>query len=238
MSTLSEPREAEVVLNIVFATESPLKKEAIQGAFVAVKEKLAAALITRGDIRFQFVGANAKSGVNSQPIGWEETITGANNRASNALSLVTLETPARAVIAIENGIVYLSVDGVGYNMDISWVVLNDLETGKRYVANSTGIPFPSGAIQTARELGLDSTTVGEVLSAFDDSISSTDPHSSLLGGVLGRVQLMEQAVKACFGQWIVALRNAREEKARDVVPTTSTTTPASRVPAGFFSGWT
>jgi non-canonical (house-cleaning) NTP pyrophosphatase len=199
-----------VIINIVLGTGSALKIQAIKNAFASAKEKLAVELVDGSPIKFKFFTTNAKSGINEQPIGWEETIKGANNRASNALTLVKSDLKPRAVVAIENGVVDLPANGEHYYMDIGWVVLNDLKTNKQYVSSSTSLSVPAEVVEAAKEKSFKTTTIGDILHERDASISTKDPHSTLLGGVMTRIPLMQQAVLSCLGQWIFALQSSKK----------------------------
>lgn len=188
-------------VNIVLGTTSALKLQAIKNAFTSALPQIGREL-GAGPIEFAFVTTNTKSQVNEQPFGWEETIRGANNRTKHAIELAGLEAKPRFVVAIENGVVEIPANGTNYYMDIGWVILTDMSTSKQFFSSSTSLPVPSELFEAAKAKGLDKCTIGDILHARDPSISTKDPHLSLLGGLMSRVPLMEQAVSACIGQWL------------------------------------
>jgi non-canonical (house-cleaning) NTP pyrophosphatase len=190
-------------VTVVLGTTSALKLQAIKGAFATASTEIGK-IVGMPDAEFVFIPTAAKSEVNEQPVGWEETIKGANNRARNALTLAGSEVKPRFVVAIENGAVEVPANGANYYMDVGWAVLNDLETNQQYVSSSTSLSVPFEVIEATRQAGFDTTTIGDVMHSRNPSISTKDPHSSLLGGVMTRVPLLEQAVLSCIGQWIYA----------------------------------
>lgn len=192
-------------LTLVLGTSSVLKIRAVKGAFSSAREKLAAAL-GASQIDLDLVTTNPSSGVNEQPFGWEEIILGANNRTRNALKMIAADVTPRLSVAIENGVVPVTANGPDFYMDIAWVILNDLKTGKQYATCSTGVTIPAEIVKKAQE-DFKHTTIGDVLHSKDSSISAKDPHSTLLGGVMTRVPLMEQAILTCMGQWIHDLQS-------------------------------
>lgn len=185
-----------------------MKLHAIQGAFEAAKAKLLP-LLSEGPANFVFVPTSANSNVNEQPIGWEEIIKGANNRMANALAIANTEAVPRIAVVIENGMVELPANGANYFMDIGWVILRDLNTNAQYYSSSTSLSIPAELLEAVKEKGADKFTIGDVLHAQDASISPKDPHSALLGGLVSRVPLMEQAVLSCIGQWMYDLTSSK-----------------------------
>jgi non-canonical (house-cleaning) NTP pyrophosphatase len=212
-------RPSEVVpipssITVLIASASGLKYQAIQQAFMEVKRSLESTISFGKNIDLQFITVAAKSNVNAQPIGWEETIKGANHRATNALSLAEPGTNPRVVIAIENGIINLVANGGDYYMDVGWVVLNDLDRKEQFVASSTSVSISASAVDVAHRRGFETTTVGDMLHECYPSIDSMDPHAGLLAGVTTRVSILQQAVVSCLGQWIYALNLRRPKYAK------------------------
>lgn len=192
------------VLNIIMGTTSVLKTEAVKSAFEQGREVFEKQFKTDKMV-FKITGTNVKSGVNEQPIGWKEIITGANNRAKNALDMIGSEVKPRLVVAIENGIIEIPENGPGYWMDIAWVALIDVNTGKKYNASSTSVHVPTEVVEATISNDPKKFTIGDLLHARDPSISKKEPHSSLLANITTRVSLMQQAVLSCVGQWIFDL---------------------------------
>lgn len=192
-------------VTIVLGTASALKLKAIQNAFNEAKESLGKVLGIQS-LTFEFETTTAKSGVNEQPYGWEEIIKGANNRVKNALEICKDKSKARVVVTCENGVVELPANGPDYYMDIGWVVLLDVATNKQYVSSSTSVSIPAEVVQEVKQIGMTQKTIGDVMHKHDSSVSTKDPHHKLMGGLMNRVPLMQQAVSAAIGQWMCALK--------------------------------
>lgn len=195
--------DSSTSVTIVLGTTSALKLQAIKGAFASAATQIGHELGVASPA-FVFVTTNTKSGVNEQPFGWEETIKGANNRTKHAIELAGTEQKPRFVVAIENGVVDLPANGANYYMDIGWAILTDMSTGLQYVSSSTSLSVPSELVEAAKAKGFDKCTIGDVLHERNPTISTKDPHFSLLGGLMSRTPLMEQAVSSCIGQWLFA----------------------------------
>lgn len=194
-------------LVVVLGTTSALKLSAIKQAFVSKQTKIFEALHLSAEAKFEFVPTAAASEINEQPFGYEEIIKGATNRASNALKLAKIEpSKPRIVIAIENGVIEVPTGAQPLYMDIGWVVMKDLETGAQYNSSSTGVLIPTEVWEETKKLGFEKKTIGDAMHARDPTISTKDPHTALLGYVLTRTDMMEQAVVACIGQWIRSLK--------------------------------
>lgn len=197
---------------IVLSTTSALKIEAIKGAFATAQKQIAHELgVNASSLEFVFLTASTKSQVNEQPMGWEETIRGANNRTKHAIELVAGHNKPRFVVAIENGIVEILANADNKFMDVGWVILTDMLTERQFVSSTTSVSIPSESVEMAKHKGLGTFTVGDVLHERNPSISPKDPHLSLLGGLMSRVPLMEQAVLSCIGQWMYSIQQQRQQ---------------------------
>lgn len=122
--------------------------------------------------------------VATQPVGAEETLRGARNRARQAQALL----PGASAIGIENGIRLVNDRWE----DWAIVVLISPE-GKECVAESASIPFPSEAVEVARLRGFDQTTVGAVLHE-QYGADEHDPHTFLTKGVYTRADLLRETL--------------------------------------------
>jgi inosine/xanthosine triphosphatase len=88
------------------------------------------------------LGVDVPSGVPDQPVGWDEIIAGARNRARAALALGGAELG----IGIEDGLVELPVGGPGiFNVGCAWVTDGHRE-GSGF---SAGFAYPSGCRESA-----------------------------------------------------------------------------------------
>jgi non-canonical (house-cleaning) NTP pyrophosphatase len=196
-------------ISLVVGTTSAIKLAAIRSAFAKASAAIGP-LFQAESVQLDLISTAAKSEINEQPIGWEETIKGANNRAKNALTLAPAETKPRLVIAVENGCVELPANGPNYFMDIGWVILRDLNINKDFVSSSTSLTVPGELLESLKDVGGPKvSTIGDVLHARDSSIPTKDPHSVLLGGVLERTAMLEQALLSCIGQWIYHLKSTK-----------------------------
>jgi len=127
------------------------------------------------------LGFAAASGVNAQPVGHEETLAGARNRAFAARAVCP---KAEIAIGIENG---LCIDGEGW-VDIAVVVLLTSD-GKQAILLSPSVPFPIAFVEEARARGFATTTVGAVMAERVGS-DPHDPHPFLTGGMKTRKDLL------------------------------------------------
>jgi len=136
--------------------------------------------------------SSAESEVNAQPYGFDETYTGALNRARNAQK----QSPDSPALGIENGVVPVGDKFV----DLAVVVVL-MPDGKSFMSTSAGIEFPKEAVERARAKGFDTTTVGSVIAETMGG-SGTDPHSFLTGGKVSRREILTHAIEAALSQAI------------------------------------
>lgn len=137
------------------------------------------------------------SDINEQPVGLEETLQGARNRLKN---LKTIIGDARydLLVAMENGIFPVYVDGKELWFDLGWVVLED-PTGFPIYTNSSGIQVNTEYVEIARSRGFSTTTVGSI-SAERSAAERTDPNAFLTAGHVTRTNMLKQACKVALGQ--------------------------------------
>jgi non-canonical (house-cleaning) NTP pyrophosphatase len=159
-------------MNITLGSSSPLKLEAV-----------AAACKVTG-ITAAINGIATDSGQNAQPIGFIETINGAQTRAEQALKLY----PTHTVIGIENGILV----GPDTLLDIAVVVILTPDD-QQFVAVSRSVHFPFKYLALAKQKGLATTTIGQLI-AEELGGEANDPHATLTNGKVTRVQLLTEAV--------------------------------------------
>eukprot|EP00026_Physarum_polycephalum_P019730 Phypoly_transcript_21883.p1 GENE.Phypoly_transcript_21883~~Phypoly_transcript_21883.p1 ORF type:complete len:178 (+),score=25.93 Phypoly_transcript_21883:21-554(+) len=149
---------------------------------------------------FEVHGLHTESGIDDQPVGLEETFTGANNRVTHAKTLVT--DSYLFIIGIENGIVQVG----GKWVDLAVVLVSNAE-GDTFLSTSTGVVFDTKYVEMAKEKGFDKHTVGSIMAkAYGKGCSSTDPHEYLTSGAVPRKATLIQAVKVAVSQ---ALRSSK-----------------------------
>ncbi|HEU0051003.1 MAG TPA: inosine/xanthosine triphosphatase [Patescibacteria group bacterium] len=165
------------VVQIAVGSSSPHKIDAVQQA--------ASKFFTACGIS----NCPAKSGVGIQPIGLEETLKGAQNRALAAAQ----KFPNAICVGIESGIVKMGL----HWFDIAVVVVRRHETES--VSVSAGIRLPDECVSEAIQRGLERTTVGSVVAEFYHG-DETDPHTRLSRGKVTRMQTLTEAVFLAFSQ--------------------------------------
>ncbi|GMI25606.1 hypothetical protein TeGR_g4265 [Tetraparma gracilis] len=165
---------------LLVASVSELKLRAVRDAFTPMDD---------------VVGVDAASGVDSQPIGLDETFAGARGRLDAALRS-ELARKASVVIAIESGIVQVG----GAYVDMSVVLAKDVKGGREATATSAGVQIPSSYIDQWRN-SEKWATVGEVIAA-EVNCNKVDPHQYLTQKHFERATLITEAVRvACSTLW-------------------------------------
>mmetsp|Transcript_13033 Transcript_13033/g.21286 ORF Transcript_13033/g.21286 Transcript_13033/m.21286 type:complete len:253 (-) Transcript_13033:144-902(-) len=183
-------------LKVFVGTQSKLKLEAVRTAFSDLNRTVSV------------VGFKAKSRVSEQPYGHEETRRGAMNRLSHAKSLAKEQKAGDTdfYVAIENGIVAVS-DGESKNndefYDVAWIVANMPSRNRTVKVQSVGIEVPVRFINEAKRQqgGFQQHTVGTFI-AKELKCNPKDPHRALLGSVMGRKELLVQAIRAAIGRLV------------------------------------
>lgn len=149
------------------------------------------------------IGKKAKSGINEQPEGAEETLQGVLNRLAD-LKAQLADTRYKLLVAFENGLLPVQVGNKKRWFDPGWVVVED-EHGHQAFAHSAGIEFDESAVAEAREKGFDTTTVGSIVAAREQA-DSGDPQRTLTNGLVARSAMLEQAFKIALGQLLHATK--------------------------------
>jgi len=121
-------------------------------------------------------GIKTSSGVNEQPVGFEETFKGALARANQARA----KNKKALGIGIESGI--FRFDKI--TLDMAVIVLIN-QKGLRFVTTSPGFEFPEECVRIAEARGFETTTVGSIITEQFGG-DPTDPHSVLSGGKVKR----------------------------------------------------
>jgi non-canonical (house-cleaning) NTP pyrophosphatase len=142
-----------------------------------------------GQVR-TIVSVPVASGVASQPVGEDETLRGARQRAMSAKAVDS----SVCAIGIENGIRQV---GNGWE---DWAVIVLLPAdGTEIIVHSDGVAVPTDIVEVARARGFSTTTVGAVLAERFGSLSD-DPHTFLTGGRVSRQELLVSAVVRALAQ--------------------------------------
>lgn len=174
------------MVRIAVATANSLKVAAVRASFERC--------FPHSLIRVHALAAD--SHINAQPVGYDETRTGARNRLAGVREAVRNgREKCDFLVAVENGIVELA----GKWFDFAWVLVED-DDGVVFEAVSGAIPFPSELVAQAKEKGFESTTVGDMIAATYPEANSKDPHETLTCELLTRVDFLKQAVSNCIGQ--------------------------------------
>jgi adenine phosphoribosyltransferase len=161
---------------IVVGTSSALKMSAVRDACL-----LAGVVAT-------VVPRPSPSRVNAQPVGREEIILGARNRARGAREGST----GAWSVGIENGVVLLD----GRWLDVAAIVLLSPD-GTETVRWSEAVAVPEGYVARAEAEGFERTTVGAIV-ARDLGSSPDDPHAALTAGRRPRAAILAETLAAAF----------------------------------------
>lgn len=149
------------------------------------------------DLSYYVFGLDTKSGQNEQPIGFEETFSGALTRAKYMQSIF----PEDIAIGIESGIIAIDKP-LPISLDFAVVVA--LFEEQMVVTTSNGMVFPQKYYKAAKRKGFEKATVGSVIASKLGG-DGTDPHSILSDGVLSRQETLVKAIE-------VALRLLQKSK--------------------------
>jgi len=127
---------------IAVGSESQIKIDAVADACRAV----------RFDV--EIIPNDVDSGVSAQPVGCDEMIRGAKNRAQRALAA----HPGSVAIGIECGII--PCGRMWYDQAVIAIICRD---GEELQAKSELAQVPTWAVEGARERGFGTTTVVQIL---------------------------------------------------------------------------
>lgn len=134
------------------------------------------------------------SGVNAQPVGFQETMSGALNRL---LRVQTMVPHAQYWIAIESGAIPCEAANERHVFDIAVAVVERWDHC-RGMGTSSGISVPIHAFEEAGRRGLETTTFGRVLADSAPSMDATDPHAYLTRGYVMRWKTLFEALRNAF----------------------------------------
>lgn len=160
------------MMKINVGTHNPVKVRATRN----VLEKI----YTTVDVE----GIEVDSGVSDQPIGLDETIQGAMNRARNAFIGVDLS------VGIESGLLAVPHSITGY-LDLQWCAIYDGE--RTTLGVSAGFEYPPAVVEEV----LKGQEVGDVMdrvTGVEKLGQKTGAVSILTKGLLNRTENTEQCV--------------------------------------------
>lgn len=174
------------MVKVLLASKSAIKISAVKNAFERlVRENMCTE--TEEPLFVDVIDMDVASGVAVQPVGMEMTVQGAVNRI-NATRGAALRYDYR--VAIENGVVKLDAETY---VDLAVVVIENCKW-VRGMTTSLGIQVPAKIVHNTRR----GQTIGDVI-ARRTKCNPKDPHMELTSGLVGRQELLEQAVYAAFG---------------------------------------
>lgn len=159
---------------VIVASTNPVKIESARRGFVAMFPNEA----------FTVSGVNVPSGVRDQPLGDDETLRGAHNRAANARALAP---DADYWIGIEGGV----SDANGEMQAFAWVVvLSERRTGK----SRTGtFMLPQEVARLLRD-GMELGHADDVVFGRANSKQQNGSVGLLTGDIIDRANYYEHAV--------------------------------------------
>ncbi|ADP76827.1 cytidyltransferase-related domain protein [Methanothermus fervidus DSM 2088] len=170
-------------VKVVVGSKNPVKIQATKNIFKKIFK----------DREVVVDSKDVNSGVSPQPIGIEETITGAINRAKNAYS-----QEYNFSVGIEAGLVEVPKTITGF-MDIQWCAIYNGE--KVTLGASAGFEYPPFVIKKVME----GKEVGEIMEKFTGIKNLGEKEgaiSYLSKGLLDRVENTEQCVLTAMIPWI------------------------------------
>jgi len=161
---------------VIVGTESALKLRAVKAAFEGLGHEV------------EVVPCKAESGIGIQPIGTEEMIQGASNRAEWARS-GDIDQTARYCIGIENGLVQLN----GLWFDPTCVVIVQ-RGGRRGIAFGAHFPIPRWVVDRVLD---EKTELGEVVKRLAGG-GEKDPMKYFSEDKIAREHLLAQAIQCAL----------------------------------------
>lgn len=148
-------------LKIGVTSQNRLKINAVASAYARV------------GISIEIRGYEAESGIGEQPVN-EQTIEGARNRIHDVNTKIE---GLDRIASIENGIFREGEQWV----DRAVVVIYNPNTAQEHIGYSEGVVFPEEYVERARQIGLKTITVGQVMAEAGYVSDQKDPHLSISG---------------------------------------------------------
>jgi len=173
-------------LKILLGSNSEHKLKAVKETFKEVYP----------DTQIMVKGVKVTSGINEQPVGLKEIFQGAQNRAQEAKRLA--QEAYDFIIGIENGILPIETGEGTMWFDVGLVIAEN-KKGQQGFALSSGVVFPSWAVEEAQKRGFATTTVGTILFERNNG-DRTDPQSLLTNQLVSRTAMLKQALMIALGE--------------------------------------
>lgn len=162
-------------IKVIVASANPVKVNAALGGFRRMFP----------DLTINSKSVSVASEVADQPLSDEETLAGAENRVSNAL---TAHPEADFWIGIEGGVQEVA----GSLTAFAWIVIRS--SRQREGKARSGTFFLPGAVQELVEQGIELGTADDMVFGSKNSKQAGGAVGLLTGQVVDRQQLYEQAV--------------------------------------------
>ena len=166
--------------SIIVASTNPVKINCIQGAFAQMFP----------NVEYSVAGLDSPSGVPDQPMGTEQTILGAHNRARFARAQ---RPEADYVIGIEGG---LLTDELGKLVVVAWIVIID-KCGRESKASTGTFVLPKSMADEVKG-GLELGAAADKLHGTSNVKQAGGTIGVLTGGVMGRTAYYVHAAILAF----------------------------------------
>lgn len=164
-----------MIKKVIIASQNPVKIEAVKSAFTKMFSQE----------KFEFEGISVPSGVQDQPMGDEMTLTGALNRAGNAMAKLP---HANFWVGIEGGI---EKSSEGEMQAFAWIVVRSRHyTGK----GKTGAFFLPYAIAELVNKGKELGHADDLVFSQNNSKQKNGAVGLLTENVINRTDLYSQGV--------------------------------------------
>jgi inosine/xanthosine triphosphatase len=138
---------------------------------------------------------NVTSGVNAQPVGFDETYRGALNRAKYAHGFDRFAF----AVGIESGL-FRSRNGGENPASVDMAVIVVIQpNGEQIVTTSPGFVFPEHYVTATRRRGFKTAKVGSLIAATLGG-DPGDPHATLSHGAIKREDLLVEGLVVAFQQ--------------------------------------
>ncbi|MFI4963306.1 MAG: DUF84 family protein, partial [Legionellales bacterium] len=174
-------------LTVHLASQSPLKKEALQLTCAGLFDPL----------QIEIMGHDAQSGVNAQPLGYTETAKGAANRLKALESLA--QNPKNALlVSIENGIRYSEEDHAYH--DFIQVLVKDGEASFSQTQDCCIIPEDLIKAMRKDDSNAFMETWGDAAKRLGRAKDANDPHQEPEFGGLSRREYLFKALCQTLGK--------------------------------------
>eukprot|EP00043_Microstomoeca_roanoka_P017639 m.184928 g.184928 ORF g.184928 m.184928 type:complete len:228 (-) comp16677_c3_seq2:489-1172(-) len=192
------PHTTAKMAKVCVASTNPVKLRAVQTAFTSLfsgdgdageaeEQRCADAGSISRALQFEFITVDAPSGVSAQPMGDEETLTGARNRASKAREMMP---GCHYYCGLEGGCAF---DSQGDMSCFAWIVVQD-ETGKKEGRAKTGMFFLPPEVAALVKDGMELGHANDRVFAQHNSKQKGGAVGLLTDGVVTRHLYYEQTV--------------------------------------------